>query len=62
MAIGGHISTAPDLLLGSMFGLGGAVGMYLGARLQRFVPARLIRIILTVLLLYVAVRYLITLL
>ncbi|RKX23533.1 MAG: sulfite exporter TauE/SafE family protein [Candidatus Zixiibacteriota bacterium] len=52
---------APDWLLGGLFGIGGAAGMYVGARLQRYMPARLIKIVLTVLLLFVTVRYLATL-
>lgn len=48
---------APDWLLGGLFGLGGAAGMYIGARLQRKLPARGIKVVLTILLLFVAVRY-----
>lgn len=55
------VSAAPDLLLGGMLGAGGAVGMYVGARLQRYLPSRLIKVILTLLLLFAAGRYLIPL-
>ncbi len=48
----------PDWLLGGMFGIGGVFGMYVGARLQRFVSARVIKATLATLLLFVAVRYL----
>ncbi|MEA3297865.1 MAG: sulfite exporter TauE/SafE family protein [candidate division Zixibacteria bacterium] len=58
----GGFSIAPDWLLGGMFGLGGAAGMYVGARLQRYLPARLIKVILIILMLTVAFRYLIPLL
>jgi hypothetical protein len=34
------VETAPDWLLGGLFGLGGLAGSYAGARLQRRVPAR----------------------
>jgi hypothetical protein len=54
----GQMSVAPDWLLGGLFGLGGVLGMYLGARLQRFVPANWIKGGLAALLLYLAVRYL----
>ncbi len=37
-------SAAPDWALGSLFGLGGLAGMYLGAACQRHVPQRAIRI------------------
>ena len=51
------LSVAPDWLLGVLFGLGGMVGMYLGARCQRFVPSRLIKSMLTVILLFTALKY-----
>jgi hypothetical protein len=50
---------APDWLLGALFGLGGVCGMYLGARTQRFIPAKWIKLGLAMLLLYVAIRYLV---
>ena len=49
---------APDWMLGVLFGIGGAAGMYVGARLQRFVPARLIKWMLGGVILTVALRYL----
>lgn len=52
------LMVAPDWLLGSLFGLGGLGGMYLGARLQRLVPALWLKALLAVLMLFVAVRYL----
>jgi hypothetical protein len=51
-------AVAPDWLLGGLFGLGGLLGMYCGARLQRFVPALWLKVMLGALLLYVAVKYL----
>jgi hypothetical protein len=48
----------PDWRLGLLFGLGGAAGMYCGARLQRFVPAVFIKSILAFALLFTAFRYL----
>lgn len=54
----GQMSVAPDWLLGGLFGVGGFFGMYLGARMQRFVPAKWIKVGLAVLLVYLAVRYL----
>lgn len=50
---------APDWLLGLLFGLGGMAGMYLGARMQKFVPAKIIKIILAAILLYLAGSYII---
>ncbi len=48
---------APDYRLGLLFGLGGAIGMYLGARAQRFFPATIIKSILTAALLFTAGKY-----
>jgi len=47
----------PDWYLGLSFGIGGALGVYVGARLQRFVPAKLIKIVLVVALTIIAARY-----
>jgi uncharacterized membrane protein YfcA len=52
------LAIAPDWKLGLLFGLGGAAGMYCGARLQRFVPALPIKSILAFAILFTAVRYL----
>ena len=49
----------PDWLLGLSFGVGGALGVYLGARLQRFVPANLIKAVLIAALLFIAGKYII---
>ncbi len=50
-------SIAPDIFLGLLFGIGGALGMYLGARCQKFVPAILIKYILAACLLFTACKY-----
>jgi uncharacterized membrane protein YfcA len=49
----------PDWLLGLSFGAGGLLGTYIGARLQKFLPARVIKLILTLGILYVSVKYVI---
>jgi len=51
------LAIAPDWLLGGLFGLGGAVGMYLGARCQKHVPPRAVKLMLSAVLLFLAVRY-----
>lgn len=51
------ISTAPDWLLGALFGVGGFLGMYCGARLQRFVPQTLIKAMLALIMLFLACSY-----
>ncbi len=52
-----ELSVAPDWLLGLLFGLGGMVGMYLGACCQRFVPALAIKWMLSVIIIFIAARY-----
>lgn len=47
----------PDFLLGFLFGLGGAVGLYYGAKFQKKMPQKLIRLILTVILFYISLQY-----
>ncbi len=48
---------APDWLLGFLFGIGGCAGMYCGARLQKFVPAKAIKWILVFCILFPAIKY-----
>ena len=52
-----HLSVAPDWMLGVLFGLGGMAGMYLGARCQKFVPARAIKWMLVTILVGTALKY-----
>ena len=51
------LATAPDWFLGFLFGAGGFVGMYFGARAQKFVPQKFIKLMLGILITFVAVRY-----
>lgn len=51
------MSVAPDWYLGGLFGLGGFAGIYLGARCQKYMPARMIKIILCACILFVAGKY-----
>jgi uncharacterized protein len=53
------MAVAPDWILGALFGFGGLFGMYLGARTQKFVPARIIKSILCTCVLFVSFRYII---
>ncbi len=50
---------APDWLLGGLLGAGGFLGIYLGARTQKYLPSRLIKGIIAVCILFVAVKYVI---
>lgn len=54
-----EMQIAPDWLLGVLFGLGGLLGMYAGARTQKHVPARVIKAMLCVCVLFVAAKYVI---
>lgn len=54
-----HMSVEPDWLLGLLFGAGGMLGMYLGARIQKRVPGRVIKGILTLSVLFVAFKYIV---
>ncbi|MBI5195375.1 MAG: sulfite exporter TauE/SafE family protein [Nitrospirae bacterium] len=51
------ISAMPDWPLGILFGIGGFAGMYLGARCQKFVPQKIIKLILGAVILFLAVKY-----
>jgi uncharacterized protein len=54
-----HLSVAPDWLLGILFGLGGMAGMYLGARCQKFVPAKGIKWMLVTIMLFTGLKYIV---
>jgi len=56
---GAGLSTAPDWHLGVLFGIGGFAGIYCGARLQKFVPQKFIKLLLGALILFVAVQYIV---
>jgi len=51
------LSTAPDWLLGILFGLGGILGMYCGARFQRHVSQVYIKLILALIMIFISGRY-----
>jgi uncharacterized membrane protein YfcA len=52
-----NVSVAPDWLLGVLFGLGGMAGMYLGARCQKYVPAKGIKWMLAGIIIFTAGKY-----
>lgn len=52
-----NMSVAPDWLLGALFGVGGMAGMYLGARCQKFVPAKAIKWMLAGIIVFTALKY-----
>lgn len=52
------LAVAPDWRLGLLLGLGGMLGMYLGARCQKHVPGTALKYALAGILLFTAARYL----
>lgn len=51
------VATSPDWLLGFLFGAGGFIGMYFGARAQKFVPQKFIKLMLGLIITFLALRY-----
>ena len=51
------LAIAPDWMLGALFGAGGFLGMYCGARVQKYMPAKIIKLILGVIIVLLALRY-----
>jgi uncharacterized membrane protein YfcA len=51
------MNTAPDWLLGFLFGAGGFIGIYLGARAQKFVSQKFIKLMLGMVISFLALRY-----
>ncbi|MCX7880319.1 MAG: sulfite exporter TauE/SafE family protein [Ignavibacteria bacterium] len=51
------LNIAPDWKLGLLFGIGGILGIYLGAKIQKFLPAKFIKLILGFSLLLVGLYY-----
>jgi len=49
--------TSPDWLLGFLFGIGGFIGIYLGARFQKFVPQNFIKLMLGIIIVFLAIKY-----
>jgi uncharacterized membrane protein YfcA len=53
------LAIAPDWRLGALFGIGGFLGIYSGARVQKYFPAKAIKLILGIVILFLSVRYII---
>lgn len=56
--LAGSAASSPDWLLGALYGVGGMLGVYVGARIQGWVPATVVKVVLGLALLFVAGRYL----
>jgi uncharacterized membrane protein YfcA len=62
LALSGLVSNAqvtPDWALGFLFGLGGLLGMYYGAKVQKYVPEKWIKTVLGIAITYLSVRYIV---
>jgi uncharacterized membrane protein YfcA len=53
------VSTMPDWSLGFLFGIGGMIGVYFGARFQKFVPQRYIKLLLGIIIVFLAIKYIV---
>jgi uncharacterized protein len=53
------VSPMPDWTLGVLFGVGGFVGMYLGAKTQKYVPQKFIKVIVGTAIMFLAIKYIV---
>ncbi|MBT7695823.1 MAG: sulfite exporter TauE/SafE family protein [Desulfobacterales bacterium] len=53
------LAISPDWFLGGLFGAGGFVGMYFGARLQKYIPAKIIKILLGLAISFLSIKYIV---
>lgn len=53
------VAAMPDWPLGILFGIGGFAGMYSGARFQKFVPQKFIKLMLGIVIVFLAIRYIV---
>ena len=49
----------PDWPLGILFGIGGFIGMYLGAKTQKYVPQKFIKMIVGTAIMFLAIKYIV---
>ena len=57
LLIPGNLISSPDWLLGLSMGVGGLIGIYLGASFQRYFPAKFIKSVIAISIGYVVVKY-----
>ncbi|MFZ5642601.1 MAG: sulfite exporter TauE/SafE family protein [Bacillota bacterium] len=58
-AVGASTNVAPDWALGALFGIGGLLGTYCGAYVQKFLKERIVKGIMSALVLFLSLRYII---
>ncbi len=52
-------SPMPDWPLGILFGIGGFIGMYLGAKTQKYVPQKFIKVFVGTAIMFLAIKYIV---
>jgi len=55
--VGSTINVAPDWLLGTLFGVGGLLGTYCGAYVQKYIKENIVKGIMAVLIMFLALKY-----
>ncbi|MFZ5633234.1 MAG: sulfite exporter TauE/SafE family protein [Bacillota bacterium] len=58
-AVGASTNVAPDWALGALFGVGGLLGTYCGAYVQKYLKEKIVKGIMAALILFLALRYII---
>lgn len=57
--VGATANVAPDWLLGALFGVGGLLGTYCGAYIQKYLKEKIVKGIMAALILFLALRYIV---
>lgn len=58
-AAGAATNAAPDWSLGALFGVGGLLGTYCGAYMQKYLKEKTVKVIMAALILFLALQYII---
>lgn len=58
-SVGATANVAPDWLLGALFGVGGLLGTYCGAYIQKYLKEIIVKGIMTALIIFLALRYIV---
>ncbi|AGL02194.1 sulfite exporter TauE/SafE family protein [Desulfoscipio gibsoniae] len=58
-AVGASANVAPDWALGALFGVGGLLGTYCGAYIQKYLKENIVKVIMAALILFLALQYIV---
>lgn len=58
-SIGATTNVSPDWALGALFGVGGLLGTYCGAYLQKYLKEKIVKIVMAALVMFLALQYII---